>query len=626
MVNFPKLVYMKKFFITIFSLLLFSNCCYAEIMYLSPNSFIKNVKVSYDRFIENKDVSVQTNDKYFYEYLNEINYQVELMNKWDVLNISNENNYKIFDKLSMKTAKCDIGVAMSEGMVFFIPNYQNIIDKNKMYISPTMLEWLEYLKTSVSMVEDASLLIGVDEVRNNIVTLDELLKTHPDFVAKADVIKEIERNLNIYLNGLPNTPLYDNDNNVLRSEVKLSYEKFLNENKKCSYYTDILDIYNKLKLNNFKRISTEFTINIEDLYTKKINDKKKTVTKTIRNFILYDFWGLQNPNEDLYQQNNQTNNLTKQSDEFINNSKKEIEMYLTYIFEDVYTNYGITATKNNHVISNIDEALDDDSKTINAKFSDFLANKNNMSKNYDTYNSITSYIKQYDECLEDYKNIYKQAYELYKADLHDKAYNFYKTENNSINYKLDKYKLDDFINEFGMSDKNKGQNIIKNIEDNQNQMKSFAKQIYDYSYAYEKTKTLNYMKAKGKKQDGKTISAFVYVASYYTPSSDYIYNYNYGSYPLYVSQVLNNGIMVRGDYSLMGHYGNTSSQIFIQTNKKYASNQALKPGTYYLYTGIKKYNTVLGAQNAVWQFKELSNKEVQSNFDIGQKLYFYRNH
>ena len=54
-------------------------------------------------------------------------------------------------------------------------------------------------------------------------------------------------------------------------------------------------------------------------------------------------------------------------------------------------------------------------------------------------------------------------------------------------------------------------------------------------------------------------------------------------------------------------------------------NQRLKANTYYVFTGIKKYNTVLGAQNAVWQFKEISQQEAKNNFSTKNKLYFYKN-
>lgn len=41
--------------------------------------------------------------------------------------------------------------------------------------------------------------------------------------------------------------------------------------------------------------------------------------------------------------------------------------------------------------------------------------------------------------------------------------------------------------------------------------------------------------------------------------------------------------------------------------------------------GLKAQPTVLGAQNAVWQFKEISQQEVKNNFSAKNKLYFYKN-
>ena len=132
------------------------------------------------------------------------------------------------------------------------------------------------------------------------------------------------------------------------------------------------------------------------------------------------------------------------------------------------------------------------------------------------------------------------------------------------------------------------------------------------------------MRKNGKKLDGGDIAAFIYIASYYNPTTAHIYDYNSVSHPLYICQVLKNGVMVRGDYTL--GYNSTMANVFIQTNRKYAANQGLKRNTYYAYTGIMHYKTVFGVPNAVWKFRELSQTEVKNNFTVNYKLYFYNNH
>ncbi len=585
-------------------------------IFIIPVVYAKDIPVigtpSFDKINEAylvfQKTDVKSNDKEFYWYLKELAHQADILNKYNAQDIQNWHNKSSKEKIKLSNKLKELGlkIAECEGNGFYTVDYQSVYLKNKELISPEMNFWLEYNMNNDKLVDDFALLVDIDKIRTNLVLLEDFIKKNPKFVAKSEAIKELNYLAKIYVFDFDNTPAFDRETAILNVKYKNSYEKFLKENTKSKFYKDISDYYQQIKENNYKKVDSP---NIKPQYVK--ND----LIKNLFNSTMIEY---------------QIANAKKQT-------FQDAIYYINYVFEDFDK---INDEKINSELKNIknsSDAMKEDEQFIFESYDKFLKNKNNMAQNYELYQALKTYSKQYNEILEGLNNVYSTAYEQYKKTL-EKNYNniFSKVKPNSYNaekinlikramYELNLYEFDQFKKDIVSYENKNNANLLFQARLLKNNFDTKAQEIYKYSYEYEKNNTLNFMKKNNRKKDGGPIAGFVYVASNNNPSPDYIYNYYDSSFPLYVFQTLNNGILVRGDYSLTGYYASTASNVFIQTSKKYVVNQRLKANTYYVFTGIKKYNTLLGAQNAVWQFKEISQQEAKNNFSTKDKLYFYRN-
>lgn len=646
---------MKKYFFTFcFLLCLFllkCNTALAKDYIICSKPFLSKIELAHSTFINSAKIGTTASDALFYEYLKTFQNQVELMNKWNVEDIQNFDNGRNKDAMTTLCLKNNLKIEYSEVGAYFVPNYENVLIQNKSCLTPQMITWLEYLKNNVQIVDDAALNIPIDNVRTNIISLENLIKNNTGFVAKDDVIRELNDNALIYTTNFDNTPMYDAETKTLKSDYKESYKKFITENKTSAYYDDILNFYTLLESNGFKEIK-DFKITCkypkcELIESHEKNSATPVVAKqSIKNVhsllldIVHDFFGISAPS------NNQVTSIasspiqkiptTRENFEAIKiEQSKETLAYLQCVFDDVYnlnrrSEEDIKAYPN---IKNAIDAMDNDYKIISGKFEEYDKNKNNMAQNYKIYSEIKIFSKQYNEMIESYENVYKNAYEIYKNNLKEKyeqiidsSSNDYSTKQEAIamNILLQGYSYKNFKEEFYDSEQTKGYEIIENLKTTKNNFDTKASEIFKYSFNYEENKTKTYMKQNGKKLEGGDIAAFIYLASYYNPTTSYIYNYNSYSHPIYILQAVNNGVMVRGDYSL--GFNSSIGHIFIQTSKKYVANQALKRNTYYVYTGTMRYKTAFGITNTVWKFRELSQTEIKNNFMLNYKLYFYKNH
>ena len=592
--------------------------CLIAILFISiiPIVYAKDIPVrgtpSFNRINEAYLVfqksDVKSNDNAFYLYLKELGQQADNLNKYNAQDIQNWYNKSLKEKtkLTNKLKEFGLKIAESEGNGFYTVDYQSVYLKNKELISPQMNIWLEYNMNNDKLVDDFALLADIDKIRTNLALLEDFIKKNPKFVAKSEVIKELNYLAKIYVFDFDNTPAFDKETSLLNDKYKNSYEKFLKENKKSKFYKDISDYYQRIKKNNYKKIDSP---NIKPQYVK--ND----LIKNLFNSTIIEY---------------QVANAKKQA-------FQDSIHYINYVFEDFDKINDVEINSELKNIKNSSDAMKEDEQFLFESYDKFQKNKNNMAQNYEIYQTLKTYSKQYNEILEGLNNIYNSAYEQYKKTLENNYNNiFSKVKSTSYNtekinlikramYELNLYEFEQFEKDIVSYENKNNANLLFQARLLKNNFDTKAQEIYKYSYEYEKNNTLSFMKKNNRKIDGGAIAGFVYVALNNNPSPDCIYNYYDSSFPLYVFQTLNNGILVRGDYSLTGYYASTASNIFIQTSKKYVVNQRLKANTYYVFTGIKKYNTVLGAQNAVWQFKEISQQEAKNNFSIKNKLYFYRN-
>ena len=111
---------------------------------------------------------------------------------------------------------------------------------------------MSYLDETECVVEDNGLNIDHDKLRIYIIELENFIDKNPNFAAIEEVRSRLNWYVDIYLNGLDNTPLYNRQNHSILPRVKISYERFLSVNYTSKYYPLVLKLYEKIRKNKFK--------------------------------------------------------------------------------------------------------------------------------------------------------------------------------------------------------------------------------------------------------------------------------------------------------------------------------------------------------------------------------------
>ena len=186
------------------------------------------------QFAENED----RNDAKFYAF------QQECLAKIEKINKTNSNYRKSGWMKSL----------FSEGSEYFAPNWSFFKERYGEQLSQSYNYWLNHLDETEHITEDGGLIIDHDKLRIYIIELENFLEKNPNFVAIEEVKSRLNWYVDVYLTGLPNIPLYNRQDRSLRSEVKVSFERFLSLNYTSKYYPLILKVYEKFRKNKFKRI------------------------------------------------------------------------------------------------------------------------------------------------------------------------------------------------------------------------------------------------------------------------------------------------------------------------------------------------------------------------------------
>lgn len=615
-----------KYLLIFYCVLFFNiNIVYPKQRFLTGIGSFNKIKSVYS---DCKNQNDKIPDTAFYSYLKVLSQQVDLMNKYNVLNVKLLDDYYDIDENDVDSliSKYCLKIVSSEESRMYTVDYEKIYNENKLLLSPQMLTWLEYLKNNSNIIEDGGLNVKIDNVRSNIEVLENLIEKNQDFIAIKDVYEALDLNAKIYYClDFDNTPKFDSETNFLCKEYKESYENFLNNNKNSKYYKDVKKYYNKLKKNNFKVVdSPKFKQRYSEIKLKK--------------------------NEFF-----ESNDVRSQVHKIETCALNEAIEYINYFYDDLNNVCKYSGKEN---INSLYDATLQDKNTISNSFEKFSDNKNDMAFNKNLYLDAKAFSNQYKESLNDLNNVFVEAYKIYKNYILNEIKNVKINSYTSVedNRYLNSYKSDIINNRgkqmyrngspiiYGYSNRNRNirfEQFIKDvfeslkvedlritisqISDSISYFDKVANEVYKYSYNYEQQRYLTFLSNNGKKIENGDIAEFVYVASYSNPSAKYIYHHSGTSLPLMVFQVLENGVLVKGaNYVTNSYYSNTSAPIFIQTTKKYVSNQALQKGTYYVYIGNKTYSTIWGT-NTVRQFKEVSKNQVKANFKTKEKLYFYCN-
>lgn len=129
-----------------------------------------------------------------------------------------------------------VKVVKAEGQEHAALNWKFLKEKYGKFLSPAYNDWLKHLDETERIVEDAVLLIEPDELRKHIIYLEDFVEKNENFIAITDVKSRLNWYLNIYLNGVDNSPVYDRKNCGISPKFRTSYERFLRKNKKSKYF------------------------------------------------------------------------------------------------------------------------------------------------------------------------------------------------------------------------------------------------------------------------------------------------------------------------------------------------------------------------------------------------------
>lgn len=141
---------------------------------------------------------------------------------------------------------------MAEGDYYLRYPYTNMTKLSN--VPQDWQDWLYILSKRQNDLEDACLMISVEELRKAIVSMSDFIKKYPNFVAKDDVDEQLKYYYFYYLDGIDNSPIYDYETNKVKSSYINSYKTFIDTNKDCIGYKTVENYYNKLKNNNFKYV------------------------------------------------------------------------------------------------------------------------------------------------------------------------------------------------------------------------------------------------------------------------------------------------------------------------------------------------------------------------------------
>lgn len=141
---------------------------------------------------------------------------------------------------------------MAEGSYYLRYPYTNMTKLSN--VPQDWQDWLYILSKRQNDLEDACLMISVEELRKAIVSMSDFIKKYPNFVAKDDVDEQLKYYYFYYLDGIDNSRIYDDETNKVKPAYINSYKTFIDTNKDCIGYKTVENYYNKLKNNNFKYV------------------------------------------------------------------------------------------------------------------------------------------------------------------------------------------------------------------------------------------------------------------------------------------------------------------------------------------------------------------------------------
>ncbi|MBN2897888.1 MAG: hypothetical protein JXO44_03840 [Clostridia bacterium] len=133
-----------------------------------------------------------------------------------------------------------------EGMITLYPDY-NLLQSYVPYVSESIRAYVEILSRESSEIlsADGGLTISWEELSFRVLSAEEYLVNYEDSIRYNEVFELYKWYLNALLTGLPDTPIYYRNSNLIRNDVLQSYNKVIIHNADtvtASVLTGYLDV------------------------------------------------------------------------------------------------------------------------------------------------------------------------------------------------------------------------------------------------------------------------------------------------------------------------------------------------------------------------------------------------
>lgn len=139
----------------------------------------------------------------------------------------------------------------AEGMYYICLNYLYLLKVKD--IPESWIEWLKLKEKYKNVWDEGGANLSANAKYNAILEIECFIRKYPNFIALMEVEQELKHFMFDYLSYYEEyCTQFNFDTKKLKNEYKISYEKFLCENKQSIYYPIVKKYYTKLKLNLFK--------------------------------------------------------------------------------------------------------------------------------------------------------------------------------------------------------------------------------------------------------------------------------------------------------------------------------------------------------------------------------------
>lgn len=188
--------------------------------------------------------------------LNQIRYDaddiVAVLDKPDRL----EN--KELEKFVKKAVEHGFSFDNREATLKLVIPYDKYLEWFRSYVSDKMGSYLQ-LESDRIVLKEGSLAATWNDVGDELVRLEQFLKKWPDFTFHLKLKERYIRNLRLYFHGSINTFPFQHGTDVLKDEVKASYQYVMETYPDTTTASIVREYYEKLEDNHFRELQSEYT-------------------------------------------------------------------------------------------------------------------------------------------------------------------------------------------------------------------------------------------------------------------------------------------------------------------------------------------------------------------------------